>query len=77
MLETALKIFQVTFSAFLIVAVILHSAKGQGLGAMGGGGSPVFGSQKGVESGLNKLTAGLVVSWAFVSLWLAYLSYHH
>ena len=76
MLETALKIFQVTFSAFLIVAVMLHSAKGAGLGAMGGGGSPVFGSQKGVESGLNMLTTGLVVGWALVSLALAYISYH-
>lgn len=75
MLITTLKIFQVTFSIFLIVAVMMHSAKGEGLGAIGGQ-AKIFGSQKGVEEGLNKLTTGLAVGWALVSLVLAYLSYH-
>ena len=75
MLVTALKIFQVVFSLFLIGAIMMHSAKGEGLGMIGGG-SKVFGSQKGVESGLNRLTTGLVVLWGLTSLMLAYLSYH-
>lgn len=76
MLETALKIFQVTFSVALVIAVMLHSAKGEGLGAIGAQ-ARVFGSQKGVEAGLNKLTTGLAVLWGATSLALAYLSYHH
>lgn len=75
MLVTALQIFQIVFSLFLVVFVMLHSAKGEGLGAIGGGGK-VFGSQKGVEAGLNQLTAWMAGLWTFVSLWLAYLSYH-
>lgn len=75
MLETALKVFQVVFSIFLIGAVMMHSAKGEGLGAIGGQ-AKIFGSQKGVESGLNRLTAIMAISWAGVSMWLAFLSYH-
>jgi preprotein translocase subunit SecG len=77
MIETILRVFQVTFSVFLIVAVLLHSAKGEGLGAIGGGGGNVFGSQRGVEAGLNRITTGLAVMWGLVSLALAYISYHH
>jgi protein translocase SecG subunit len=76
MLETALKIFQIVFSIFLIGAVMMHSAKGSGLGVMGGGGSNVFGSQKGVEEGLNRLTTALVILWGLTSVVLAYISYH-
>ena len=75
MLETALKVFQVTFSIFLIVSVMMHSAKGEGLGAIGGQ-AKIFGSQKGVESGLNKLTTTMAVLWALTSVVLAYMSYH-
>lgn len=76
MLETALKIFQIVFSIFLIGAVMMHSAKGEGLGMIGGG-AKVFGSQKGVEAGLNRLTTALAVLWLLCSLALAYISYHH
>ncbi|MFN3432592.1 MAG: preprotein translocase subunit SecG [Candidatus Sericytochromatia bacterium] len=75
MLETALKIFQTVFSLFLIGAVMMHSAKGEGLGMIGGG-AKVFGSQKGVEAGLNRLTTALVLLWAGTSLALAFISYH-
>lgn len=75
MLQTALTIFQVTFSLFLMVAILMHTAKGEGLGAIGGQ-AKIFGSQKGVEAGLNKLTTTLAVLWGLVSLALAFLSYH-
>lgn len=71
----ALKIFQVVFSIGLIVAVMLHSAKGEGLGAIGGQ-AKIFGSQKGVEAGLNRLTTGLAILWGLTSLGLALLTYH-
>lgn len=78
MLTTILTVIQVIASILLILAVMLHSAKGEGLGAIGSaGGGGVFGSQKGVEAGLNRLTTAIVVVWALVGLTLAYLSYHH
>lgn len=66
---------QVILSAMLIVAVLLHSAKGEGIGAIGGQ-SRIFGSQKGVEEGLNRFTTGIAISWGLVSLILAFWSYH-
>ena len=45
-----------TISAILlIVLVLLHSPKGDGIGGMGGA-SQMFASQKSAEKGLNKLT---------------------
>jgi preprotein translocase subunit SecG len=71
----ALKIVQTILSVLLIVAVMLHSAKGEGIGAMGGG-AKVFGSQKGVEAGLNRFASTIAVLWGLVGIVLAFLSYH-
>ena len=71
----ALKVTQVILSALLIVAVMLHSAKGEGIGAIGGQ-AKIFGSQKGVEAGLNRFAATVASLWVIISLVLAYLSYH-
>lgn len=67
---TFLKWFQLFLSIALITAVILHPAKGMG---MGGIGSPaqVFGSQKGAESGLNRITAVIAILWALVAILLS------
>ncbi|MFC1752630.1 preprotein translocase subunit SecG [Thermoproteota archaeon] len=53
-------------SIVLIIAVLLHAAKGEGLGGIGGR-AKLFSSQKGLESGLNKITGVL----AFVFLLVA------
>ena len=47
----------------LVVSILLHSAKGEGLGAIGGG-ARLFSSQKGMEDGLNKVT------WTLTTLFL-------
>lgn len=70
----ALKIVQVILSVMLIVAVMLHSAKGEGIGAMGGG-AKVFGSQKGVEAGLNRFATIVAILWSLDAIVLALLSY--
>ncbi len=45
-----------TISAvLLIILILLHSPKGDGIGGIGGA-SHVFASQKSAEKGLNKLT---------------------
>ncbi len=42
-------------AVLLIILVLLHSPKGDGIGGIGGA-SHVFASQKSAEKGLNKLT---------------------
>jgi preprotein translocase subunit SecG len=43
-------------AAGLVITVLLHSAKGEGFGSIGGQ-AKMFASQKGLEEGLNKVTA--------------------
>ncbi|MEB3198082.1 MAG: preprotein translocase subunit SecG [Candidatus Sericytochromatia bacterium] len=73
--QLALQIAQTILSVILIGAVILHSAKGEGIGAIGGQ-AKIFGSQKGVEAGLNRFATAVALLWGLVSLVLAFLSYH-
>lgn len=71
-LKVFLTLSQVFLSLALIVGVMLHSAKGEGLAGIGGQ-AHLFGSQKGVEAGLNKLTSGIAVAWFLVAIFLALL----
>jgi len=57
-------------SLALIVAIIIHPAKGMGLGSMGGS-AQIFGSQKGAETGLNRVTAVIVFLWIGTALLLS------
>lgn len=70
-----MKIFLVTIefisALLLIIAVLLHSAKGEGLGAIGGS-AKIFTTQQGLESGLDKLTTILSIVFV-VSALLYYL----
>lgn len=58
---------QLFLSLAMIVAILIHPAKGMGLGSMGGS-AQLFGSQKGAESGLNKITGFIVALWAIVAI---------
>ena len=42
-------------SAILIIAILLHTPKGEGLGAIGGS-ARLFNSQQGLEAGLTRFT---------------------
>ncbi len=48
-------IVQIISAFLLIILVLLHSPKGDGMGAIGGAAN-LFSSQKSAEKGLNKLT---------------------
>ena len=63
MLLSLLWIIQVLSAVLLIVLILLHSPKGDGIAAIGGA-SQMFSSQKSAEKGLNKLTA--IVAAVFV-----------
>lgn len=62
---------QILASILIILAVILHPAKGEGFGGLGGAPAQLFGSQRGAESGLNQITVVLAVIWALCSVVLA------
>ena len=55
-MNTLLLILAVISSILMVVLVLLHSAKGEGLGSIGGQ-ARLFSSQRGLESGLNLVTA--------------------
>ncbi len=71
-IKVFLTILQVVLSIGLVTGVLLHSAKGEGLAGIGGQ-AHMFGSQKGVEAGLNKITTGLAIAWFLVAIGLALL----
>lgn len=49
-------IIQISSAVLLIILILLHSPKGDGIAGIGGA-SHLFSSQKSAEAGLNKLTA--------------------
>lgn len=56
-------VLQIITALLLIVLILLHSPKGDGIAGIGGA-SQLFSSQKSAESGLNKLTG--IISVIFV-----------
>lgn len=71
-MKLVLLILELVVSLFLIMAVLLHSPKGEGLGAIGGQ-ARMFRAQKGMEDGLNKLTTGLAIAFLGLALLLSFL----
>ena len=65
---TLIWILQIIAAVLLIILVLIHSPKGDGLGAMGGMAN-IFSSQKSAEKGLNKLT-GIVAAIFLVCTFL-------
>lgn len=61
------------FSAIgLIISVLVHAAKGEGLGGIGGS-ARLFGSPKGMEKGLDRITWGFAILFLAISILLAIL----
>ena len=52
---TLIWIIQIVTAVILILLILLHSPKGDGLGAIGGAAN-LFSSQKSAEKGLNRTT---------------------
>jgi len=63
---------QAMIALFLILAILLHVAKGEGLGGIGGS-AKLFGTPKGMEEGLDRITWGLAIAFLLLSLVLAIL----
>lgn len=67
-----LLIVQFAAAVALVIAVLLHAAKGEGLGGIGGA-ARIFGTPKGLEKGLDRVTWGLAILFLGVSILLAIL----
>ena len=65
------QILQSLSGLLLILLVLLHSPKGDGMASIGGA-AQLFSGQKGVEAGLNKLTSAVSFIFIYVSLVLGY-----
>jgi preprotein translocase subunit SecG len=62
-----LQVVQLISGLLLILLILLHSPKGDGLGSIGGA-AQLFSSQKGAEAGINKLTAIIAIIFIAASL---------
>ncbi len=67
-----LLIVQLVSAVALIIAVLLHTAKGEGLGGIGGS-ARLFGTPKGMEKGLDRITWACAILFFSVSIFLAIL----
>ena len=67
-LQVVLQALQIVSALALMLLVLLHSPKGDGIGAIGGT-AQLFSSQKGAEAALNKITAwttGIFFATSFI-----------
>lgn len=61
-----LQIAQIALGMILVILVLIHSPKGDGM-AMLGGAAQLFSSQKGAEKNLTKLTTIIAILFLIVS----------
>lgn len=69
-----LYILQFFVALFLIITVLLHSAKGDGFGGLGGSAHLFSNAHKDLESGLNRMTFIFAISFVVLSLLIAIFS---
>lgn len=62
-----LMVIQILAAVSVVATVLLHAAKGEGLGGIGGA-AKLFGTPKGLEEGLDRVTAGSAAVFLIVSL---------
>ncbi len=68
---TFFQVVQILAGLMTILLVLLHSPKGDGMAAIGGA-AQLFSSQKGVEEGLNRVTAVFAGTFIVVSILLGF-----
>lgn len=69
-MRSILLIVQLISAVALIFAVLMHTAKGEGLGGIGGA-ARIFGTPKGMEKGLDRITWACAIVFLAVSILLA------
>ena len=71
-MKTLLFVIEAVSAVCLIAAILMHSVKGEGLAGIGGQ-ARLFSSQKGMESGLNKITGTLAAIFLVTALLIGLL----
>jgi preprotein translocase subunit SecG len=71
-MKTLLFVIEAVSAVCLIAAILMHSVKGEGLAGIGGQ-ARLFSSQKGMESGLNKITGTLAAIFLVMALLIGLL----
>ena len=71
-MRLVLLILQLAIGVALIISVLLHTAKGEGLGGIGGS-AKLFGSPKGMEKGLDRITWACAIGFLTISVVLVLL----
>lgn len=66
MLKTVLSWLWMLSGVLLVISILLHSPKGDGLGGLVSGGSGMFTSARSAEATLNR------ISWTLLALFLAF-----
>ncbi|MFH1428965.1 MAG: preprotein translocase subunit SecG [Candidatus Margulisiibacteriota bacterium] len=69
-MKTFLTIIEIIAALGIIITVLLHSPKGEGMGSIGGQ-ARVFGHQKGLEAGLDRITYSCAVIFIVSALVIA------
>ena len=72
-MKIILFVIEIVSAIGLILTILLHSPKGEGMAGIGGQ-ARLFSSQKGMESGLNKITGTLTAVFLTVALLIGLLS---
>ena len=75
MMLTFLWIVEIIAAILLIIFVLLHSPKGDGLASMGSA-SQIFSSQKNAEKGLNKITMYIALTFLVCALLTGFKIFH-
>ena len=70
-MHTVTWILQIVSAVLLIVLILLHSPKGDGIAGIGGA-SHLFSSQKSAETGLNKLTLYVAILFLICTFLLGF-----
>ncbi len=69
-MTTAVLIFHLVIAAAVVGVIVLQGPKGEGLGAIGGGGARLFHGPKPRETMLLRVTSTLAILFAASSLYL-------
>ncbi|MBX9879414.1 MAG: preprotein translocase subunit SecG [Candidatus Obscuribacterales bacterium] len=67
----ALLVLEGLLGVLLVVLILLHSPKGEGMGGIGGT-ATLFTGKRGAEAGLDRLTWGIAFSFLLVCLVLGF-----
>jgi preprotein translocase subunit SecG len=67
-LQTLLAVLFLIISIILTIIVVVQPSKGEGLGAIGGGGQLFFSKNKGFEALLEKITTGFAVAFMILAI---------